>query len=139
MIDPNTEPPAGSIEEKIVAALRTIFDPELPVNIYDLGLIYDIAVSPEHDARLVMTLTAPNCPVAGSLPGMVEARVRSVEGVRSVAVELTWAPAWTADRLSDAAKLDLEFTGHTGPIGGPQPRTTPLTFGRRPAPTDDRP
>ncbi len=131
MIDPDTEFPAGSIEARIAAAIRTIFDPELPVNIYDLGLIYEINVNDAGDAHVMMTLTAPNCPVAGSLPGQVESKVRGVPGVRSAAVELTWEPKWTADRLSAAAKLELEFTGHTGPIGGPRSPMTGLTLGRR--------
>lgn len=130
MIDPNAEPEAGTALARVVAALRGVYDPELPVNIYDLGLIYEIEVSGEGDARVVMTLTAPNCPVAGSLPGQVERAIAGVEGVRSASVELTWEPRWTPDRLSEAARLELEFTGHTGPIGGP--RSAGLTIGRRP-------
>lgn len=131
MIDPNVDLPEGSIEAGIADAIRTIFDPELPVNIYDLGLIYEIEAAESGDVRVVMTLTAPNCPIAGSLPGQVESKVRTVPGVRSATVELTWEPKWTADRLSDAAKLELEFTGHTGPIGGPRSPMTGLTLGRR--------
>jgi len=133
VIDPNAEPEPGTVDARIIDALRAIFDPELPVNIFDLGLIYEIEVSAEGDARVLMTLTAPNCPVAESLPGQVESAVREVAGVRSARVDLTWEPKWTPERLSDAAKLDLEFTGHTGPTGGPpgHPRMTGLTLGRR--------
>ncbi len=89
--------------------LSTICDPEIPVNIYELGLIYDVEIAPEGDVRVVMTLTTPNCPVAESMPGEVEYRVRTVPGVREVYVELVWDPPWTPDRMSEAAKLELGF------------------------------
>jgi FeS assembly SUF system protein len=97
------------LREKVVAALRTCFDPEIPVNIYDLGLIYDLTVEPPGEARVRMTLTAPNCPVAGVLPRQVEQVVRAVPGVTGVDLELVWDPPWTRDRMSDAAKLQLGF------------------------------
>ena len=131
MIDPNIEPPAGSLQERLVEALRTVFDPELPINIYELGLIYEIVEAPNSDVRIVMTLTTPNCPVAGSMPGLVQAAVAAVEGVKNVEIELTFEPAWSAARLSDAAKLELEFTGYTGPVGKRDDGTTKLTMGRR--------
>ncbi len=96
-----------ALRDDIVAALKRVYDPEIPVNIYDLGLIYGIEITPEGAAQVVMTLTAPNCPVAGSLPAHVEQAVRSVEGVADVKVELTFDPPWTKDRMSDRAKLAL--------------------------------
>jgi len=97
------------VRDRIVQMLTTIYDPEIPVNIYEMGLIYDLAVDTDGDVKILMTLTSPNCPVAGSLPPEVEAKVGSVEGVRSVAVELTWDPPWTPERMSEAAKLELGF------------------------------
>ncbi len=134
MIDPNIDPPEGSLQEKIVDAIRTVHDPEIPINLYDLGLIYELQISDACDVHIVMTLTSPNCPVAESLPGMVETVVRAVDGVGAVTLELTWEPVWSAERLSDAARLELEFTGHTGPIGGPRAPYTPLTLGRKDRP-----
>jgi len=96
-----------SLREQIVAALRKVYDPEMPVNIYDLGLIYDIAVDDAGRAAIRMTLTAPNCPVAGSLPGEVERAVRGVPSVSDVKLELTFDPPWTKGRMSEAAKLAL--------------------------------
>jgi FeS assembly SUF system protein len=104
----NAEPvDAGEIEEKIIAALRTCYDPEIPVNIYEMGLIYDIDVNPSGDVVLNMTLTSPACPVAGSLPPEVQAKVGAVPGVKSAKVEVVWDPAWTPERMSEAAKLQL--------------------------------
>lgn len=96
-----------SVKDQVVAALRTVYDPEMPVNIYELGLIYDASVDDEGRAAIRMTLTAPNCPVAGSLPGEVERAVRAVPGVTDVKVELTFDPPWSKDRMSEAAKLAL--------------------------------
>ncbi|MGB7759070.1 MAG: SUF system Fe-S cluster assembly protein [Bryobacteraceae bacterium] len=98
-----------SLKDQIVAALRTVYDPEMPVNIYELGLIYSLDVDDAGNARILMTLTAPNCPVAGSLPAEVERRARAVPGVASVKIELTFDPPWSKDRMSDAAKLALGF------------------------------
>ncbi len=92
---------------RIVAMLESIYDPEIPVNIWELGLVYGIDVSDEGDVTIRMTLTAPNCPVAGSLPVEVEMRVGSIPGVRSCRVELTWDPPWTPDRMSETARLML--------------------------------
>jgi FeS assembly SUF system protein len=94
------------LKGQVIQALRTCYDPEIPVNIYDLGLVYDVAVS-GGDVSVRMTLTAPSCPVAGTLPGEVEAKVRSVPGVRNAGVELVWDPPWDRSRMSDAAKLEL--------------------------------
>lgn len=95
------------LKEHIVEALRNIYDPEIPVNIYDLGLIYDLDVSAEGDVRLEMTLTAPGCPVAQTFPGAVESAIRAVPGVREATVELVWDPPWSTERMSEAAKLQL--------------------------------
>jgi len=96
----------SELENRIIGALKTCYDPEIPVNIYDLGLIYELKV--DGGAVLVrMTLTAPNCPVAGSLPGEVEYKIRAVPGVSDVKVELVWDPPWDRSRLSKAAMLQL--------------------------------
>ncbi len=97
----------GEIEEKIIAALRTCYDPEIPVNIYEMGLIYDIDVNPSGEVVLRMTLTSPACPVAGSLPPEVQTKVAAVPGVKSAKVDLVWDPPWTPERMSEAAKLQL--------------------------------
>jgi FeS assembly SUF system protein len=100
--------PAGGLRERAIAALRTIYDPEIPVNIYELGLIYTLDVNDADGTLYVeMTLTAPGCPVAQTFPGMVEARLREVEGVAEVTVKLVWEPTWTQDRMTEAARLQL--------------------------------
>jgi FeS assembly SUF system protein len=96
-----------TLKDQVIAALRKVFDPEMPVNIYELGLIYDCAVDAEGQVSLRMTLTAPNCPVAGTLPGEVERAVRAVPGVTGVKLELVFDPPWTKARMSEAAKLAL--------------------------------
>jgi FeS assembly SUF system protein len=99
-------PPSDApLEEHVIAALRNVYDPEIPVNIYDLGLIYDLKVSPSGAVAIRMTLTSPACPVAGSLPGEVQSRVQAVPGVASVNVELVWDPPWSMSRMSDEARL----------------------------------
>jgi FeS assembly SUF system protein len=95
------------IEGKVIEALKQIYDPEIPVNIYELGLIYDITVNADDTVHVKMTLTAPACPVAGSLPGQVEAQVETVPEVKSATVELVWDPPWSRDRMSEAALLQL--------------------------------
>ena len=99
--------PGGQIYEAVIAALREIFDPEIPVNIYDLGLIYGVEVSPEGGVVVMMTLTTPHCPVAESMPAEVELRVASVPGVRDAEVNLVWDPPWDPAKMSDEAKLEL--------------------------------
>ncbi|MBZ5621971.1 MAG: SUF system Fe-S cluster assembly protein [Acidobacteriia bacterium] len=96
-----------SLKDQVVAAMRKVYDPEMPVNIYELGLIYGVDVSDEGQVAIRMTLTAPNCPVAGTLPGDVERAVRAVPGVSGVKLELTFDPPWSKDRMSEAAKLAL--------------------------------
>ena len=98
---------AAALEERIIAALSTVFDPEIPVNIYELGLIYNIGIDPAANVAVDMTLTSPACPVAESLPGDVEGAVRGVSGVGEVKIELVWDPPWTPDRMSEAARLEL--------------------------------
>lgn len=95
------------LRERVAEALRTVYDPEIPVNIYELGLVYKVATNPEGDVHIEMTLTAPNCPAAQSLPGEVEAKARAVEGVREARVVVVWEPPWSQDRMSDGAKLQL--------------------------------
>ncbi len=97
------------IEGKVIEALCEIYDPEIPVNIYELGLIYEIKVGHDDRVDVKMTLTAPACPVAGSLPGQVESRINSIPEVSSATVELVWEPPWTKDRMSEAAQLQLGF------------------------------
>ena len=95
------------LEEAVIAALKTVFDPEIPVNIYDLGLIYDVAINEENHVHLQMTLTSPGCPVAQTFPGTVEQAVNLVEGVSDCTVELVWEPPWTQERMSEVARLEL--------------------------------
>jgi len=103
---PLNPPSSLSLEEQVIDALREIYDPEIPVNIYELGLIYDIDATPEQ-VTISMTLTSPGCPVAGSLPVEVESKVREIPGVQSAKVFLVWDPPWSPDRISDAGKLQL--------------------------------
>jgi FeS assembly SUF system protein len=98
---------AQSLQDQVIAALRTCYDPEIPVNIYDLGLVYEVRVNPDNSVYVKMTLTAPNCPVAGSLPELVRQRVAAVPGVTDAHVELTFDPPWSPDHMSDLVKLQL--------------------------------
>jgi FeS assembly SUF system protein len=95
------------MEGEVVEVLRTVYDPELPINIYDLGLIYDIRVDDQKNVQIVMTLTSPACPVAGTLPGEVQSAARSVPGIGNVTVELTWDPPFTVEMMSEEARLML--------------------------------
>lgn len=97
----------GDLQAAIVETLKTIYDPEIPVDIYELGLIYDVSVSDDGDAVVTMTLTTPHCPVAESMPGEVEIRVLSVPGVRDAEVKLVWDPPWDPSKMSDEARLEL--------------------------------
>ena len=97
------------IEKNVITVLRTIYDPEIPVNIYELGLIYEISISDDADVKVLMTLTSPNCPVAESLPQDVKNAVAMVKNVRSSEVELTFEPPWDQEMLTDEAKLELGF------------------------------
>jgi len=99
--------PGSDLQASIVEALKSIYDPEIPVDIYELGLIYDVAVSEDGDAVVTMTLTTPHCPVAESMPSEVELRVLSVPGVRDAEVKLVWDPPWDPSKMSDEARLEL--------------------------------
>ena len=104
-----TQEQLDQLTDQIVTAIKTVFDPEIPVDIYELGLIYKVDVSDDMDIHVTMTLTAPGCPVAGEMPGWVENAVRTEPGVREVTVELTFEPAWDPSRMSDEAKLELNM------------------------------
>ena len=101
----NTE----DLGEKIVKELKLIFDPEIPVDIYELGLIYDVFVNEDNEVKILMTLTTPNCPVAETLPQEVEEKIKSLDDVKTAEVEITFDPPWTKDLMSEEAKLELGF------------------------------
>lgn len=108
--NPNDPKPANTpneMKDQIIDALKTIFDPEIPVNIYDLGLIYDVIIDEQKNVQVKMTLTAPNCPAAEQLPQEVKAKVESVPGVLTSAVDLTWEPPWDKAMMSEAARMQL--------------------------------
>ncbi len=100
-----------NLKEQVIGALKRVYDPEIPINIYDLGLVYKLTVTDAGQVEVVMTLTAPNCPVAGEMPGNVERAVRRVDGVTDVKVELTFDPPWSKDKMSEAAQLALGLDG----------------------------
>jgi FeS assembly SUF system protein len=104
---PDVDERDEALEERVLEALKTVRDPEIPVNLVDLGLIYDLVVAKGGSVYVEMTLTAPSCPVAGELPGQVEQAVRGVPGVTDARVKLVWTPPWTQDRMSLEAKLEL--------------------------------
>jgi len=105
--EPALEDDDASLDQRVIAALRSVYDPEIPVNIYDLGLIYLVHIDERSVVNVQMTLTAPACPVAGTLPGQVEDVLRGVEGVREASVELVWDPPWDQERMSEEARLTL--------------------------------
>ncbi|KTC85876.1 MULTISPECIES: SUF system Fe-S cluster assembly protein [Legionella] len=96
-----------TLKDSVVATLRTVFDPEIPVNIYDLGLIYDVAINDDKQVHIQMTLTTPGCPVAQTFPGTVEQAVNQLEWVSDCTVELVWEPPWSQERMTEAARLEL--------------------------------
>ncbi len=98
-----------ALKEKVIAVLQTIYDPEIPVSIYELGLIYEVSILPINNVQVVMTLTAPSCPAAQSLPVEVDQKVREIEGVNDVHVAVTWNPPWNKSMMSEAAQLELGF------------------------------
>ena len=107
MIAPsNTDHP---LYENIVESIRTVYDPEIPVNIFDLGLIYTVEINEDSEVRVLMSLTAPGCPVAGEMPGWVAEAIEPLPGVKHVEVELVWEPPWGMDMMSDEARLELGF------------------------------
>ena len=97
------------LKNEVIEALKTVYDPEIPVDIYELGLVYEVAVDEDRKVRIRMTLTSPMCPVAESLPGEVEAKAAAVAGVESAEIDLVWEPAWEPGMMSEAAKLTLGF------------------------------
>jgi FeS assembly SUF system protein len=97
------------LKERVVNQIKTVFDPEIPVNIYELGLIYEVSIFPVNNVFVQMTLTSPNCPAAQSMPAEVEEKVKAVDGVNNVTVEVTFDPPWNQEMMSDAAKLELGF------------------------------
>ena len=103
------DPGIRALESQIIEALQSVYDPEIPVNIYELGLIYDIQVSAEGEVMVTMTLTSPMCPVAGSLPPDIETRIRAVPGVTKARVEVIWDPPWGPDKMTEAAQLQLNM------------------------------
>lgn len=103
------DPAKDALKREVVAAISECYDPEIPVNIYELGLIYDVGIADGNKVELVMTLTSPHCPVAEILPEQVRSRVEMVEGIDEVTLELTWDPPWSPDMMSEAAKLELGF------------------------------
>ncbi len=124
---PQDNPAAPVTEATVVEVLRTVYDPEIPVSIYELGLIYDIQIK-DSVVDVRMTLTSPACPVAGSLPGQVEMRIKAIDGVSDAKVELVWEPPWTPEKMSEAAKLELNMDIPSTP---PQP---PRLFDLNPRP-----
>lgn len=104
---PEILPADATLEQRVIAAMRSVYDPEIPVNIYDLGLIYDLQINSKNEVAIKMTLTAPGCPVAGILPGQVAVAVKNVDGIEDAQVELVWDPPWHQDRMTDEAKLSL--------------------------------
>lgn len=95
------------MENKVIAAIKQVYDPEIPVNIYDLGLIYELTIDEQNNVSVLMTLTTPNCPVAEDMPGIVQKEIKMIEGIGEVTVELTFEPPWDMEKLSDEAKLEL--------------------------------
>jgi len=119
MSDSQQDNPAAPVtEETVVEVLRTVYDPEIPVSIYDLGMIYRIQIE-DSVVHVRMTLTTPACPVAGSLPGEVETRIKAIEGVSDATVELVWDPPWTPEKMSEAAKLQLNMDIPSAPVKSP--------------------
>lgn len=106
-LDPSLSPKQRAVRDRVIEALKTVYDPEIPVNIFDLGLIYAIDVAETGAVHVRMTLTAPGCPVAGTLPGEIQRKIAAAEGVTSADVELVWDPPWSKDRMSEAALLEL--------------------------------
>ena len=100
---------SAELQDAVTEILKTVYDPEIPVNIYEMGMIYEVKADTEGSAYVKMTLTSPSCPVAGTLPGEVETKVKSVDGVNEAKVELVWEPVWTMEMISEAARLQLNL------------------------------
>lgn len=99
----------GELRERVIEQIKTVYDPEIPVDVYELGLIYEIKIFPVNNVYVLMTLTSPSCPSAGTLPGEVEQKIRTIEGIADVQLELTFDPAYTQDMMSEEARLELGF------------------------------
>ncbi|MBS1949975.1 MAG: PaaD-like protein (DUF59) involved in Fe-S cluster assembly [Cytophagales bacterium] len=108
-VETKTDLTDNSLRDKVLAALKTVYDPEIPVDIYELGLIYEIEILPINNVFVLMTLTSPSCPAAETIPGEVEQKLKAIDGVSEVTVELTFDPPYSQDMMSDAAKLELGF------------------------------
>lgn len=106
---PTTLPEVKDLREKVIDAIKTVYDPEIPVDIYELGLIYEITIYPVNNVHILMTLTSPSCPSAEVIPSEVKQKVEDIEGVNEVNVEITWDPPYSQDMMSEAAKLELGF------------------------------
>jgi FeS assembly SUF system protein len=100
---------ASELRERVIEVLKTCYDPEIPVDIYELGLIYEVSVDPDHNVAIKMTLTSPMCPVAEILPGEVQAKVRGMDEVSDASIDLVWEPPWNPGMMSESAKLELGF------------------------------
>ena len=119
MSDSTANPETEAVKQRVIDAMKTVHDPEIPVNIYELGLIYDVDVSETGAVHIRMTLTSPACPVAGALPVEVKEKAAAQQGVTDVVVDLVWEPPWTPDRMTQAAKLQLNMDLDTSPGRGP--------------------
>ena len=119
-----------NLRDAAVKAIRTVFDPEIPVNIYELGLIYELTISDAGAAHVQMTLTSPNCPVAEKIPQQVAAALKATPGITDANVEIVWDPPWKPEMMSEAAKLELEFTGQTTPAHLRKDKFSSLTVNR---------
>lgn len=109
MSNENPKVASSDLETKVIEVLKGCFDPEIPVNIYELGLIYDIEISPEFEVAIRMTLTSPACPVAGSMPPEIEGKLKAIPSVKNAKVEVVWDPPWTPEKMTEAAKLMLNM------------------------------
>lgn len=107
--DHTATPPTGDLREKVIAAIKTVYDPEIPVDIYELGLIYEVTIYPLNNVHILMTLTSPSCPSAEVIPSEVKQKVEDIDEVNEANVEITWDPPYSQDMMSEAAKLELGF------------------------------
>lgn len=121
----------AELNDRIVKAMRTVHDPEIPVNIHDLGLIYSVDIQDDGKVAIQMTLTTPNCPMAEVIPGQVQAAVAAVDGVSDVSVELVWEPTWEPEMMSEVARLELDFTGKFDPAKFMKKSPTQLSINRK--------
>lgn len=108
-MEPTPQPVETDLRTQVVAAIKTVYDPEIPVDVFELGLIYEINVYPVNNVHILMTLTSPSCPSAESIPAEIEQRIKGIEGINDVKVEITWDPPYSQDMMSEAAKLELGF------------------------------